>query len=383
MNFRNISSWCIRNPVAPIVLFVGLMLAGLVSFASMQVNSNPDIDFPAAQVTVVQPGAAPNEMETQITQRVESAIRGVNGVDEINCTVSEGTSSTFVQFQIGTPTDRAVNDVRNAIAQIRSNFPKGSRSRRSRASTSPAARSCRRRADHRHEPRAAELVHRQYGVQAAARDRGHRRSSPRGGGVDRKSASSLDPAALQAQGITAAQVNQQLRQSNINAPAAAPRSRARSKRSACSATLRRLPARRRRRSRFRAAASSALPTLAQVKDSYSEQRRSPSRTAARSSPSTSARKGYSDVTAYDDAWKELNKIRKENPKVHFAEIYNNVEYTKKQYHSAMEGLVEGAILAVLVVLLFLRDIRATPISALAIPLSAIPAFWFMTCWGSR
>src|SRR6478672_3468208 len=125
MNFRNISSWCIRNPVAPIVLFVGLMLAGLVSFASMQVNRNPDIDFPAAQVTVVQPGAAPDEMETQVTQRVESAIRGVNGVDEIDSTVSEGASSTFVQFKIGTPTDRAVNDVRNAIAQIRSNLPEG------------------------------------------------------------------------------------------------------------------------------------------------------------------------------------------------------------------------------------------------------------------
>ena len=110
MNFRNISSWCIRNPVPPIVLFVGLMLAGLISFAGMQVNNNPDIDFPAAIVSVVQPGAAPNEMETQVTQRIESAIRGVNGVDEINSTVSEGNSSTFVQFQIGTPTDRAVND---------------------------------------------------------------------------------------------------------------------------------------------------------------------------------------------------------------------------------------------------------------------------------
>src|SRR3954447_2789557 len=125
MNFRNISSWCIRNPVFPIVLFVGLMLGGLVSFASMQVNNFPDIDFPAAIVDVVQPGAAPNEMESQVTQRIESAIRGVNGVDEINSSVSEGNSSTFVQFQIGTPTDRAVNDVRNAIAQVRGNLPDG------------------------------------------------------------------------------------------------------------------------------------------------------------------------------------------------------------------------------------------------------------------
>ena len=81
MNFRNISSWCIRNPVFPIVLFVGLTLAGLISFYRMQVNNAPDIDFPAAIVSVSQPGAAPNELETQVTQRVESAIRGVNGVD--------------------------------------------------------------------------------------------------------------------------------------------------------------------------------------------------------------------------------------------------------------------------------------------------------------
>src|SRR5690349_18923777 len=120
MNFRNISSWCIRNPVFPIVLFTGLLLGGLIAFARMQVNNAPDIDIPAATVSISQPGAAPNELETQVTQRVESAIRGVNGVEEINSSVSEGNSTTFVNFQEGTPPDRAVNDVRNAISQIRS-----------------------------------------------------------------------------------------------------------------------------------------------------------------------------------------------------------------------------------------------------------------------
>src|SRR5262245_5321333 len=125
MNFRNISSWCIRNPVGPIVLFVGLMLAGLVAFARMQVNNAPDIDFPAALVQVSQPGAAPNELENQVTREVESAIRGITGVDEINSTVTEGSSQTVVTFVLGTPPDRAVNDVRNAIGQIRSNLPDG------------------------------------------------------------------------------------------------------------------------------------------------------------------------------------------------------------------------------------------------------------------
>src|SRR5918998_2571630 len=108
MNFRNISSWCIRNPVGPIVLFVGLMLAGFISLPRMQVENAPDIDFPAAVVSVSQPGAAPNELEKQVTQRVESAIRGVTGVEEISSSISEGNSTTFVSFVLGTSSDRAV-----------------------------------------------------------------------------------------------------------------------------------------------------------------------------------------------------------------------------------------------------------------------------------
>src|SRR5256885_16486901 len=95
MNFRNISSWCIRNPVGPIVLFVGLMLAGLISFARMQVNNAPDIDFPAAIVQISQPGAAPNELGTQVTQRGESAIRGGKGVGEVQ---SKGFASSRFPF---------------------------------------------------------------------------------------------------------------------------------------------------------------------------------------------------------------------------------------------------------------------------------------------
>src|SRR5438067_4865203 len=125
MNFRNISSWCIRNPVPPIVLFIGLLLAGIVSFTRMDVNSDPDIDFPVIIVMVNQPGAAPVEMENQITQRVEAAIRSVGGVNEIDSTVNEGVSQTFVQFDIGVPVDRALNDVRNAVSQIRSDLPEG------------------------------------------------------------------------------------------------------------------------------------------------------------------------------------------------------------------------------------------------------------------
>ncbi|MBM3929252.1 MAG: efflux RND transporter permease subunit, partial [Sphingomonadales bacterium] len=119
MGFRNISAWSIRNPVPPIVLFLFLTIMGLVSFMRMDVNNQPDIDFPVAFVSISQPGAAPSELETQVTQRVEAAVRSLQGIDEINSTVTEGRSQTVVQLDIGTPIDRTVNDIRDAIQQIR------------------------------------------------------------------------------------------------------------------------------------------------------------------------------------------------------------------------------------------------------------------------
>ena len=382
MNFRNISSWCIRNPVFPIVLFVGLFLAGIISFERMQVNNAPDIDFPAAIVQVSQPGAAPNEMETQVTQRVESAIRGVNGVEEINSSVSEGSSFTFVNFQLGTPTDRAVNDVRNAISQIRGTLPEGilePQVTRVDAENEPISYVGAQTTDMTLEQLSWYIDNtvskRLLGVAGVA-------AVQRVGGVDRTIRVVLDPAALQAQGITAAQVNPQLRQSNLNgaggrAEIAGSEQSVRVLGNAANAyqlsqTQIALPG-----GRF-----VKLADLGEVKDSSSEQR-SLAKQDGRQVVTFSIQraKGSSEVTAYDAVWKELKNLEKENPKVHFSEIFTTVDYTKAQYSSAMEGLIEGAVLAVFVVLLFLRDIRATAISAVAIPLSAIPAFWFMSMMG--
>src|SRR3954447_7238413 len=382
MNFRNISSWCIRNPVGPIVLFVGLMLAGIIAFARMQVNNAPDIDFPAAIVSVSQPGAAPNEMETQVTQRVESAVRGITGVDEINSTVVEGNSTTFVTFELGTPTDRAVNDVRNVISQIRGNLPDGilePQIQRVDAEDEPFTYVDAQTPDMTLEQLSwyidNTIAKRLLGLPGVA-------AVSRVGGVSRNIRVILDPATLQSQGITAAQVNQQLRQSNMNgaggrAEIAGSEQSVRVLGNAqdayqLSQTQIALPG-----GRF-----VKLADLGEVKDSNSEQRSIAKMNGRQVVTFMIQRaKGSSEVTAYDNAWKELKKLQAENPKVKFSEVFNTVDYTKSQYRSAMEGLIEGAVLAVLVVLLFLRDIRATAISAVSIPLSAIPAFAFMSMMG--
>ncbi|MDB2694952.1 efflux RND transporter permease subunit, partial [Erythrobacter sp.] len=125
MSFRNISAWSIRNPVIPLVAFTALLLAGLISFARMDVVNNPDIEFPAVSVSISQPGAAPTEIENQITQLVESAVRSINGVNSINSTASEGNSNTFIEFEIGTDPNDAVAEVKNAVDQIRGSLPDG------------------------------------------------------------------------------------------------------------------------------------------------------------------------------------------------------------------------------------------------------------------
>ncbi len=379
MNFRNISSWCIRNPVPPIVLFVGLLLAGLVAFMRMDVNNFPDIEFPAAIVTVSQPGAAPSEMETQVTQRIEAAARGLTGVEEINSSIREGNSSTFVSFQIGTPLDRAVTDLRDAIAQIRSDLPDGILEPQITRIDAGEGEEISFIAAQTTDMTLEQLswyvdndVSRQLlsvpGIAAVTRE----------GGVDRQVRVELEPSALQSYGITAAQVNQQLRQMNLNATGG------RAEIAGSEQTVRVLGNARdayglsQTQIIVSGGRTVKLADLGRVYDGNSELR-SAAYLGGKAvvSFNMSRARGASEVTVYDAAWAELAKIEKENPRIKFVEIDNTVDYTKSQYSSSMRALVEGAILAVLVVFLFLRDFRATLISAVAIPLSAIPAFWFM------
>jgi multidrug efflux pump subunit AcrB len=379
---RNISSWAIRNPIFPLVLFAALTLLGLVSFMRMDVNDNPDIEFPAAVIFVAQPGAAPTEMETQVTQRIEAAVRGINGVDEIASTVGEGSSQTFVQFVIGTPVDRGVNDVRDAVANIRSDLPEGilePRVQRVDIAGGPLGIYSAETSDMSLEELSwyvdNTVAKRLLSVEGMAEVR-------RSGGVSREIRIVLDPVKMQANGITASQVNAQLRQVNVNAAGgraeiAGSEQSVRVLGNAASAyalgeTQIALPGGR----------SVKLSAIADVRDSYAEQRSLSTMNGRQVLSFRLTRaKGYSDVTVYEDAMKALEEIEKANPKVKFTQMFTSVDYVKSQYHSAMEAMVEGAVLAVLVVFLFLRDWRATLISALAIPLSAIPTFWFMELMG--
>ena len=381
MNFRNISAWAIRNPVPPLVLFAALLLAGIISFIRLDVNDSPDIVFPGVSVTVVQPGAAPTELETQVTQRIEAAVRAVPEIEEITSSVREGSSSTFIEFQIDVPPDRAVADIKNAVDQVRSELPDGilepqvTRAEFGDELAGFSAQAVDMTLEELSWYVDNTVSKRLLGVSGMA-------GVERAGGVDREIRIVLNPAKLQAQGITAVQVNNQLRQTNMNAAGG----RAEIAGSEQSVRVLGNAASAYGLGQTQIAVGGGrtvkLADLAEVRDSFGEQR-SFGEFNGRQIVSFYIKraKGASDVEVYKGAEKVLEELRKENPKITYGVLFTNTEFTEKQYESAMEAMVEGAILAVIVVFLFLRDWRATIITALAIPLSAIPTFWFMDLMG--
>ncbi|HWH18181.1 MAG TPA: efflux RND transporter permease subunit, partial [Allosphingosinicella sp.] len=379
---RNISAWAIRNPVIPLVLFTFLLAMGLLAFNRMDVNLNPDVSIPMANISISQPGAAPPELEIQITRRVEAAVRGINGVTEINSTIREGNSNTTVMFEIGTPIDRAVTDVRDAVARIRSDLPEGI--------LEPQVQ----RIDNADEPivyMSAEstamtveqlswfiddtLNRRLMGIEGVS-------IVSRTGGVSREIRVELDPVRMQAQGVTASQINQQLRAINLNA--AGGRAEIAGSEQSVRVLGSALTAHELGETQINVGGGRTirLNSIASVRDQWAEQTSYGIQNGRQVvSFMVQKAKGYSDVTIYKAVMKELEALEREDPRVHYTLLFTPVKYIEMQYESSMRALIEGAFLAVVVVFLFLRDWRATIISAIAIPLSAIPAFWFMDLLG--
>ncbi|SEM96642.1 Multidrug efflux pump subunit AcrB [Sphingomonas gellani] len=382
MSFRNISAWAIRNPVPPIVLFIALTLAGIVSFMRMDVNQNPDIDFPIAYVSISQPGAAPSELETQVTKRVEAAARSLTGVDELRSTVKEGDSTTVVQLQIGANIDRAVNDLRNAITQIRADLPDGilePQIGRVDTTDNDIANFSATTSDMTVEQLSwyiDDTVTRELltipGLAGVSRN----------GGVSREIRVTLDPVKLQALGITAPAVNQQLRAVNLNATGGKARIAGTEQAVRVLGNAQDAYALGQTLISIGNGRTVRLVDIADVRDAFAEQ---VSRAAVNGQQVISfdfkRSKGASDVTVFHEAEKKLKALEARNPRVRFQLLSTSVTDTELEYHGAIDAMIEGAVLAVIVVFLFLRDWRATAISALAIPLSAVPSFWFMDLLG--
>ncbi len=378
----NFSAWSIRNPVAPILAFVMLLVLGWQSFNAMPITRFPNIDVPLVAVTVAQPGAAPAEMETQVTKEIEDAVAGITGVKNIISTVTDGVSTTAVEFRMEIPTDTAVQDVKDAIDRVRGDLP-GDIEAPIVTRIDVEGQAIMTFAVSSPDMSLEELSwFVDDTVKRALQGQPGIGKIDRFGGADREIRIALDPVKLDSFGITAAAVNAQLRATNTDLGAG------RSEIGAGEQAIRILgdasTAARLEQT------SIALPSgrfvklgdLGTISDTY-EELRSFSRFNGEPVVTFAVfrAKGASEVSVANVVNATLDKIRAANPQVTISLVDETVFYTYGNYESAIHTLMEGALLAILVVLLFLRNWRATLISAVALPLSAIPTFYVMDLLG--
>ncbi|MEQ1716711.1 MAG: efflux RND transporter permease subunit [Hyphomicrobium sp.] len=378
----NFSAWAIRNPVPPVLLFAVLCLLGIMSFKSLPVTKFPNIDVPVVAVTVSQGGATPAELETQVTREVEDAVANITGVKHISSTVADGSSVTAIEFQLDVSTDRAVNDVKDAIDKIRTNLPRTADepivsridveggSILSYAASSPGL-TLEQLSWHVDDVVKRRLM----GLKGIGK-------VERYGGVKREIRIEPDPDRLLAYGVTAAEVNRQVRATNADLGSGRGEVGGQEQAIRVLAGARNIEKLAETKIDLTNGRQVRLSDLGQVFDGASEQR---SYGRLDGEPIVAfavfRAKGASEMTVRDGVERKLGELRTEYPDIRMIKIDDAVAYTEGNYNAAMESLIEGSVLAVIVVFLFLRNLRATIISAVALPLAAIPAFWFISMFG--
>src|SRR6201993_2058657 len=378
----NISAWSIRNPLPPVVFSIILLLLGWLSFGKLAVTHLPSADIPVISVAVAQFGAAPVELESQVTKVIEDGVSGVEGVRHITSSITDGMSVTTIAFALETNTDRALNDVKDAVTRVRSNLPQNVTEPLIQrvdviglpivtyAAISPG------KTPEQLSYFVDDVVKRALqGVRGVAQ-------VERIGGVEREILVSLDPDKLQAAGLTAVNVSQSLRGTNVDLAggrAEIGKNDQAIRTLAGAKTLNELAG---TMIPLFGGGEVRLDDLGTVTDTIADRR-----TFARFNGEPvvalgiKRSKGASDVVVAAAVQKRIDALKIAYPDVDLKLIDTSVEFTKGNYEAAISTLFEGAILAVVIVLLFLRDIRATIIAAISLPLSIFPAFWAMDILG--
>ncbi len=378
----NVSSWSIRNPIPAVLLFIMLTIVGLMSFRSMKIQNFPDIDLPTVTVTASLPGASPTQLETEVARKIENSLATVQGVKHIYTKLQDGSALLTVEFRLEVATQDAVDEVRDAVSRVRSDLPADLRDpiiAKVNLSGSPiltytvgSTRMDEEALSWFVDNTVTKALLSVRGVGAVARV----------GGVAREVRIELDPARLLALGTTAAEVSRQLRQIQTEA------SGGRADLGGAEQTVRTIAT-------VRSAQELAqidiplsngryvrLDQVAKVSDTVAEKR---SAALLNGQPvvgfEITRTRGGGETEVAAGVRARLEALKAEHPGITVTEAFNFVDPVQENYDSSMLLLYEGALLAIIVVWFFLRDWRATLVSATALPLSVIPTFGVMYLLG--
>ncbi|MBL8381610.1 MAG: efflux RND transporter permease subunit, partial [Burkholderiales bacterium] len=378
----NVSAWCIRNPVPALMFFVLVTFGGMLTFFSMKVQNFPDLDLPTINVSAQLPGAAPAQLETDVARKIENSIATLQGLKHVYTKVQDGQVTITAEFRLEKPVQEALDDVRSAVSRVRADLPGDLRDpvvTKLDLAGSPilAYTVASDRLDEEGlswfvEDTIAKRLLLVRGVGAVNRV----------GGVTREIGIALDPARLASFGVSAGEVSRQLRAvqqeaggGRVDLGSAEQAVRALGNAATAEEIGRielSLPGGRRVR----------LADLARVTDGVAEPR---ALALLDGKPvvgfEVTRSRGASEVEVGAGVRAALAEIRAAHPDLRLTEAFDFVTPVAEEFDGSMLLLYEGAILAVLVVWLFLRDFRATFVSAVALPLSVIPAFIGMQALG--
>ena len=371
----NVSSWSIKNPIPAVMLFVLLSFGGMLSFKAMKVQNFPDIDLPTVSVSASLPGAAPAQLETEVARKLENSIATVQGLKHIMTRVQDGGVALTAEFRLEKPVQEAVDEVRSAVARVRSDLPADVRD--------PVVS----KVDLAGQPILAfTIASSRMDAEALSwfvdNDIARKLLAVRGvgavnrvGGVTREVRVALDPSRLQALGASAADISRQLRLVQLEAAGGRTDLGGSEQPVRTLATVKSAQELGRLELALGNGRKIRLNDVATVSDTTADPR---SAALLDGKPvvgfEVARSRGESEVSVGAAVQAALSELKAQRPDLVLTEAFNFVKPVKEEYDGSLALLYEGAILAVLVVWLFLRDWRATFVSAVALPLSVIPAF---------
>lgn len=374
----NISAWSIRNPVPAVLLFALLTVCGLLAFSKLQIQNFPDMDLPTIKISASLEGAAPAQLETEVARKIEDKLASLSLLDHITTTITDGSVSISVSFKLEKNSETALNEVRNAVDSAKSDLPSEMESPTVSKVTvqSSVLVTYAVRSKELDETELSWFV--DNDMTKALLSVGGVGEVDRLGGVDREVHVDLNPGLMTSLGITASDISSRVKSVQSD------KSGGRGEIGSARQTIRTLGALPSVEDLSKLAIplsngkSVRLDEIGKVIDSFADRS---SLAYLDGTPAIAVEvkrsKGFSDTTVADDVQKKMKDFASAHPEVELVQAYTTVNPVIENYDGSMHMLYEGAILATIVVWIFLRDFRATCLSAIALPLSIIPTFLVM------
>ncbi len=378
----NVSAYSIKNPLVAILLFVLLTLGGLYGFMQMKVQQFPDIDLPAVVVTVTLPGAAPSQLENDIAKKIENKLTSIEGVKHIRTTLQTGAATMVTEFVLEKDIQEAVDDVRSAVGEVQGDLPAAANdpiiTKVSTAGFPVVTYSV--AADNMNVEDLSWFV--DDTVTKHLSDIPGVSTVSRIGGLQREITVAADPIALSGLKYSITQLSQQI--AGIQQDSSGGEAEV----GTTTQTIRVLGAVERAgelndlQVAVPTGGTQALGRMAQITDGAAD----PSSIAKLDGQTVVAfnitrSRGASEVEVMELVDAELAKLSADVGNINIEKVYDRATPIAEDYQASLRMLIEGGLLAVVVVFLFLKNIRATIVAAVALPLSVIPTFLGMYLFG--